>query len=59
MGKTVYILGSGFSKPAEFPKQGELFTGLVNKLSDFSEDQFIPFEIKTPISEFLKRFLFR
>jgi len=55
MGKTVYILGAGFSKPAGFPKQGDLFTGLVNKLTDFSADQFIPFKITSSISEFLTR----
>jgi hypothetical protein len=55
MGKTAYILGAGFSKPAGFPKQAELFTGLVEKLSDFSPDEFIPFEIRSSISEFLTR----
>lgn len=55
MGKTVYILGAGFSKPAGFPKQSELFAGLVNKLADFSADQFMPFEITSSISEFLTR----
>jgi hypothetical protein len=55
MGKTVYILGAGFSMPAGFPKQADLFAGLVNKLSDFSEDQFISFDIKASISHFLTR----
>jgi hypothetical protein len=55
MGKTVYILGAGFSKPAGFPKQGELLTGLINRLTDLSGDQFMPLEITSSISEFLTR----
>ncbi len=55
MGKTVYILGAGFSKPAGFPKQGELFADLVNKLTGFSDEQFIPLDIQASISKFLTR----
>jgi hypothetical protein len=59
MGKTVYILGAGFSKPAGFPKQVDLLPDLLNRIIDFeqlsSPDQFIPFDFSGPILEFLTK----
>ena len=34
MGKTVYILGAGFSKPAGFPLQGELLRSVLDEAGE-------------------------
>lgn len=54
-GKIVYVLGAGFSKPADFPLQAELFSRLVDKVlnPEFSSSEFISLDIASSISDFL------
>lgn len=54
-GKTVYVLGAGFSKLADFPLQAELFSRLVDKVlnPNFSSTEFISLDIASSISGFL------
>ncbi len=55
MPKTAYILGAGFSKPAGFPLQSELYPLVIERMfkPDFERDRAIPIEVLNPVSEFL------
>src|SRR5580658_960167 len=57
MGKTVYVLGAGFSKPAGFPLQRELYPKLVKKVflssSRVLGDTYLPFDISLDVFLFL------
>jgi hypothetical protein len=57
MRKTVYVLGAGFSKPAGFPLQRELYPKLVKKVFLSSlrvlGDTYLPFYISLDVFSFL------
>lgn len=55
MPKTVYILGAGFSKPAGFPLQGELYSSLLEKVFApfFAEDKYFNLDEGNTLRAFL------
>lgn len=57
MGKTVYVLGAGFSKPAGFPLQGAILTRLIDTIlnPDFLSGESIPLDASEPVEKFLRR----